>query len=367
MGLFKPDPPKYPDPIDPGESAIKYLESMADPALQRKLYEARKTYDPKYAEMELSNIANVMRGTGDVPGGLFGLLGEASDIAFEQEQKQLGLQREADVAALLGFAPQIVEGYREADPYSTQTADLQRQQAEQAYARAQGMSAQEERLAAQQARGESGARGRGFDQSSIASALMGREEMMRAKRAEATQQGQVAFGMDRTMAGDIGSVILGRPSSAMGLGQQMLGQATGMAPGMSSAGVFDIGTGVNLGLMNQQNLANYNANVYGAQAGAAGAMWGGLASGLGALGGGFAAKCWVAREVYGTNDDRWIVFRLWLESCAPKWFHDLYMKHGERFAKWVSNKPVIKLAIRKWMDGRIKQLEKGLTYGYDTN
>jgi len=284
----KPDTPDYPDPIDPGKSALDYIKAMADPALQRKLYESRKAYDPKYAELGLSNIRTTMLGP-DGQGGLFDLLDEASSRAFAQQQEQLGAQREADVAALLGFAPQIVEGYREADPYSTQTADLQRQQAEQAYARAQGMSAQEERLAAQQARGESGARGRGFDQSSIASALMGREEMMRAKRSEATQQGQVAFGMDRTIAGDIGSVILGRPSSAMGLGQQMLGQATGlgMDPNMSSAQMLDPGAGINLALMNQQNLANYNANVYGSKAGMYGNMMGGAFNALGSIGSSF--------------------------------------------------------------------------------
>ena len=112
---------------------------------------------------------------------------------------------------------------------------------------------------------------------------------MRAKRAEATQQGQVAFGMDRTIAGDIGSVILGRPSSAMGLGQQMLGQATGlgMDPNMSSAQMLDPGAGINLALMNQQNLANYNANVYGSKAGMYGNMMGGAFNALGSIGSSF--------------------------------------------------------------------------------
>ena len=437
MGLFKPDPPDYPDPIDPGESAIEYLKAMSDPALQRQLFQARETYDPKYAQLEFENIRNVLMGpeagevvnpeiayydqriselqdtlaqtsdenffskmeglfsgfvgaksaqdvtradveariaelqserSGLAPtitqrgGGLFDLLGEASSRAFTQQQEQLGLQRGADVEALLKYAPQIVEGYRGADPYSAGTADRQREMSERLYESAKGLSGQEERMAQQQARAASASRGLQFGQGSLAAELLGREDVLSRKRQEAQQAGQVAFGMDRTIAGDLGSVILGRPSSAMGLGQQMLGQATGMAPQMGSGSIFDIGTGVNLGLMNQQNQANYNANVYGAQAGMTGSILGGALGGLGALGGGFAMKCWVAREVYGTNDDRWIVFRLWLESCAPKWFHDLYMKHGERFAKWVSNKPVIKLAIRKWMDGRIKQLEKGLSY-----
>jgi hypothetical protein len=445
MGLFKPDPPDYPDPIDPGQSAIEYLESMSDPSLQAKLFAARETYDPQYAALEMQNIRNVMLGTpqedianpalahydsriaeledalatttdenfftkaerfvtdfvgaqssqdltreqvqaridqlkseraalpetvtrrgGD---GLFDLLEEASGRSFTLQQDQLGQQREADVAALLGFAPQIVEGYRKADPYSAGTADLQREMATDLYGKAKGLTAQEERVASQRAREGAGARGRQFGEGALLAEALGRDEFLAGKRQQAQQAGQVAFGMDRTIAGDLGSVILGRPSSAMGMGQQMLGQATGMAPQMGSGGVFDIGTGVNLGLMNQQNSANYNANVYGAQAAAAGSTWGGLFGGLGALGGGIGggliAKCWVAREVYGAENDKWLLFRMWLESCAPKWFHDLYVKHGPAFAKWISNKPLIKKAIRKWMDGRIQSLERKVSYGYD--
>ena len=76
---------------------------------------------------------------------------------------------------------------------------------------------------------------------------------------------------------------------------------------------------------------------------AAGTALGGL---VGTLGSAWITKCWVAREVYGVDDFRWIVFRNWMNNKAPKWLDNLYMKHGEGFAKFISNKPMLKKAIK---------------------
>ena len=99
-----------------------------------------------------------------------------------------------------------------------------------------------------------------------------------------------------------------------------------------------------------------NMELMGANAAASGAMIGGLASGLGALGGGFASRppCWVAREVYGIENPQWLEFRYWLLNESPIWFRNLYLKYGERVAKFISNKPRIKSTIRKWMNTKIK-------------
>lgn len=70
---------------------------------------------------------------------------------------------------------------------------------------------------------------------------------------------------------------------------------------------------------------------------------------------GFAAfSCWVAREVYGATNPRWLAFREWLFDDAPDWFFKLYMTHGKRFAKFISNKPWLKSLIRRWMDKKIE-------------
>jgi len=60
--------------------------------------------------------------------------------------------------------------------------------------------------------------------------------------------------------------------------------------------------------------------------------------------------CWVAREVYGVADPRWLLFRTWLEDQSPAWLRSLYRSHGEAFADWIHDRPVAKAAIRGCMD-----------------
>lgn len=67
-------------------------------------------------------------------------------------------------------------------------------------------------------------------------------------------------------------------------------------------------------------------------------------------------SCWVARAVYGAANPRWILFRFWLLHRSPSWFRALYLRHGERFAGWLGNKPLLRSLIRHWMDTRIAAL-----------
>ena len=65
-------------------------------------------------------------------------------------------------------------------------------------------------------------------------------------------------------------------------------------------------------------------------------------------------KCWVAREVYGINNYKWLLFRDYLSNESPIWFKNIYIKHGEKFAKFISNKPLLKSIIKLWMNKKIK-------------
>ena len=94
-----------------------------------------------------------------------------------------------------------------------------------------------------------------------------------------------------------------------------------------------------------------NAAGFGAGGiGAAPQSTGGGAQNAGMGIGGNAFPCWVAREVYGPHDPRWVVFRDWLTTEAPAWFHDAYVEHGESFAAWIQDKPAAKQAVRFLMD-----------------
>ena len=275
--------------------------------------------------------------------GYKGLMADASRQSGMLEREMLGLQRKDDVSALEEFAPQVVEAYRDADPYSTGLADQQTAMADDLYQRAQGLNPEQQRMVDQQALQMSQSSGRIGDESSAAGQILGRENYLSNLRGEAAGMGQQAFGMNRQIAGDIGSTILGRPSSAIGLGQQGIGQATNLAAQPVGPQLFDPNVGINMAMQNQQN--QMNASIAGAANKTAR-----FGATMGAIGG----LCWVAREVYGEHNPKWKQFRDWLTSDAPKWFNNLYTKYGERFAGFISDKPRIKSIIRKWMDTKIK-------------
>jgi len=66
--------------------------------------------------------------------------------------------------------------------------------------------------------------------------------------------------------------------------------------------------------------------------------------------------CWVAREVYGEDDPKWLQFREWVIGYSPNWFYNAYSKYGERVAKIVAKVPALKLVIRPYMDAKRKAL-----------
>jgi hypothetical protein len=68
----------------------------------------------------------------------------------------------------------------------------------------------------------------------------------------------------------------------------------------------------------------------------------------GAMGGG--GFCWVAREVYGVHDPRWLAFRQWMIWRAPEWTQALYREHGAAAAAWLRDRPAAKAALRLAMD-----------------
>lgn len=69
-----------------------------------------------------------------------------------------------------------------------------------------------------------------------------------------------------------------------------------------------------------------------------------------------AAMCWVAREVYGPADPKWLQFREWVIGYSPDWFYNAYSKYGEKVAKVVRKVPALKAIIRPFMDSKRKSL-----------
>jgi hypothetical protein len=224
--------------------------------------------------------------------GYKGLLADASRQSGMLEREMLGLQRKDDVSALEEYAPQVVEAYRAADPYSTGLAEQQTAMADDLYQRSQGLNAEQQRIADQQALQMSQMSGRIGDESSAAGQILGREQYLSGLRGQAAGMGQQAFNMNRNIAGDIGSTILGRPSSAIGLGQSGIGASTALAAGPMGPQLFDPNVGLNMAMQQRSQditFAGIQAQANQASGGSAIGAIGGAALG-GFLGGPAGAK-----------------------------------------------------------------------------
>ena len=147
--------------------------------------------------------------------------------------------------------------------------------------------------------------------------------------------------------------ILGRGGgTALQQGQSVFGQA---GYGLQSQPQY-LNPEAGLGFI--QNQATNAANMYSAGLAADATKKAGMYQGIGNLvGSGIGAyagiACWVAREVYGVHNPAWLLFREWMLNESPGWFRAIYIKFGERFAKFISNKPRLKARIRLWMDSKI--------------
>ena len=159
----------------------------------------------------------------------------------------------------------------------------------------------------------------------------------------------------------------------MGAGQQSVGLQGFLNPAFAASQQYGL-TGLvggaqsmygNLGSSflqpESQYLANIRANriqmetsIQAANAAKSGGIAGGALSAAGTIGGAMITACWVAREVYGKDNPYWLIFRAWLFDEAPIWFRDLYLEEGERFADFISDKPVFKSVVKMAMDLVVK-------------
>ena len=170
-------------------------------------------------------------------------------------------------------------------------------------------------------------------------------------RAAAAQR----VGLEQATAADPLASITGRASGAGVMNSQNLyGNA---AAGVQAPSMYNPAQGAEFASNQAAGLNTYNAAIASAQAQVSagkssmfGSIIGGVAGGVGA-----AIGCWVAREVYGDTNYRWVLFRQWLFSDSPTWFKNIYLKFGERFAEFISDKPKLKSCIKKWMDSKIKK------------
>ena len=228
-------------------------------------------------------MAQMFGQTGQFLGGVEGQPG------FQELQRTTSLQagqtladlRAAELEQQAGQAGMTRGLMAALSPEQAQVVQASAQEAERARASAQGVTPEEQRMYQQTAREAAQASGRLGGNKAIASEIMGRENVMAAKRAEAAQSGQRAYALAGEFYTNPGLAALRSPSLSYGAGQQDLRTALTLGP--QSSGNFDYNMPLDYasqlaGAQNQANQANYQNRL--AQQQAKAQMWSSIGSSM---------------------------------------------------------------------------------------
>lgn len=291
-----------------------------------------------------------MGGGGGFPipglGGLFGgddgpkkkLL---SPSRYETTSHTMAAQR--GLIDILGtYAPELIGQFRNANPGAAGLMDQMNQQASEELGLGTALDPTQNRIAEQAVRAGQASRGMGYGPSDVYTEALTKSAFGEDLRNQRRQFAGNVVGMDQNIYGNLFASLL-----SMGLSPGQAGTGGPRLFNTESPYAQDIyNTNFNAAASSAIANANNRNALIGAGISAIGNIGGGA---LGALG-----ACWVAREVYGELNPRWLQFRDWLWTAAPVWFRCAYVKYGAKFADWLHNKPRVKALVRLWMDSRIE-------------
>ena len=351
MGMYSA---KAPPDRDYAKETRESLQAQIDLAPDLYAAEANPDYGrAAYAQLDLDILRDVMTGKDGQPGMLELYENQIMPGLSRADAAGNRVSREADITDVEQLGQRATEAFRSANPEQTALLDRLNQQAMSELDAGAGLPPALAREIEQQIRGSQAARGMGYGMADV-----GQEALIKGLQAEQLQRRRQQFaqnviGVNAATATDPFLAILGRPGVQVGQAAGITSQGQGFNPGS----VFNPESAYAGSLYANNYNAKLNANIASANA-MSGAM-SGIAQGVGSAAGGiFQGKCWVAREVYGADNPMWLLFRHWLTEESPRWFHDLYVKHGRQFAEWLTKNSWLKPFVRKWMDSRIRTLSK---------
>ncbi len=204
-------------------------------------------YRPQFQDLNLQDVSRF---------GL-GMLGMSPEFT-QQAAQQLGTAREAELGQMTGQAGLTRGLMAGLSPEQASAVQQAQQESQRAYAAAQGVTPEQQRMYQQAAREGAQAAGRVGGNYAIASEIMGREDMMARKRAEAAQAGTLAFDMASQFYTQPGLQLLGSQPLSYQVGNQMMGLGLD-AIGAGKPQLFDVGSALNLGAADRQNAVGAGA------------------------------------------------------------------------------------------------------------
>jgi len=323
-----------------------FATTRAQIELAPELYAAEAQYRPLYSQLDVDIAKNITPQMLDI-------YESAQPRLAAMDRQTLAAQRESDIESIEQLGGRARSALEAANPeQAALMAELNRQAQTGLEAGGQ-LSAWERREIQQSARSGQAARGMGYGVGDAAIESLAQLQGASARRQQRQGFAQSMVGLNKATSADPFMAILGRPSS---VSPAMAGGVLGQAQGFNAGAMFSPESQYAGDIYNQNYQgelaartasARNRASLIGAGLGAAGSIFGGGFAKGGAWG------CWVAREVFGNDNPQWMAFYDWKESKAPKWFKKLYDSFGERFAKFISDKPKLKKLIKTWMEDKI--------------
>jgi len=231
-----------PKEMDYAKEGAKWLNAQGPLLGQTAGLEAQ--YRPEFAKINLADMGQYATG-----------LQAIQDQATRTAQNQLTSSKAGEISSMTSLTG---AGRNLFDTLSPEMAAMVRQStqaATQAYGRAGTLAPDQMRESTQQARESAAASGRVGGNADIASQILNREQMLGARRAEAAQAGQQAFGMGQSMYQAPLMALLGAPSQAYNAGQQFTQYGMGLL-GQSTPQMINPDTGANLAAAYRRDVLN---------------------------------------------------------------------------------------------------------------
>lgn len=196
-------------------------------------------------------------------GQAYGGFAALRDTAAAREAEAMGGLRAQELGTMTGQTG-LTRGLMAAlSPEQAAAVQASAQEAERARVSAQGVTPEEQRMYQQTAREAAQASGRLGGNAAIASEIMGREDVLARKRAEAAQARQQSYGLASGFYTAPGLELLSRTPASYGAGTQMAGM--GVEYGQSLGPQIDYNMPLGLaqqraGALDAYNMAKYQAD-----------------------------------------------------------------------------------------------------------
>jgi hypothetical protein len=271
-----------PAPRNYAQETADTLRTQLELAPER--YAAEAQFAPRYQALQLDLLRQA------TPELLALYRDQIAPTMGEVEAAARSRSRAGDIADIARLGPQAREAMRGAAPEQTQIADILAQNATSNLLAGSRLTPEQQRMAQQQARVASSARGMAQGPNAALQEALRSQMIGAGLQQQRQQQAMGALQAGQGVYGDVFQQVLGRPSQAFAGSQGFVGQASGFNPGQlfnpESAYASNIYAG------NQQAIgaaraagASATSGLIGGGLGALGSIGGGIFSGAGSAGG----------------------------------------------------------------------------------